>query len=49
MKMNKKKKMILIVGVILVVVIGLIGKYQYDQYQAKENRNLSGFFLTSLI
>jgi len=47
--MNKKKKMILIVGVILVVVIGLIGKYQYDQYQAKENRNLSEVALVFMI
>jgi len=39
-KMSQKKKTILIVSVILVVVIGLIGKYQYDKYQAEENRKL---------
>jgi len=40
-KMSQKKKTILIVGVILFVVIGLIGKYQYDKYQAEENLKLA--------
>jgi len=38
--MSKKKKIILIVGAILVVLMGFIGKYQYDKYQAEENRKL---------
>jgi len=48
-KMSQKKKTILIVGVILFVVMGLIGKYQYDQYQVERNRHFSKMALLFMV
>jgi len=47
--MSKKKNTILIVGAILVMLMGFIGKYQYDNYQAEENRKLSEVALVFMV
>jgi len=47
--MSKKKKTILVVSAILVVLIGFIGKYQYDQYQVERNRDFSKMALLFMV